>query len=509
MNTLLSYHNHKLATSTNNNHFNNAGFTCDRLQYKNKKPLLTSTELFKSNKPKPITFSNNKQNTISHIEDRQHFITNKNTKQTNLKTSICENQKHLETDTNSAKTNTSNNKNNKKQKQVSIDLHNKYHKMFNNNNNKKQPNKDFVYTSPVPYEVNTVKSEESCCLSSTNSSMKKHHSSNFNSKVKRSLSRPTVSSKKTIDTNKPRSNTYYIKSKNYINSNNKNETNTNTNIPTAPQSQVFSSLTTFKTLFKINELEPKQLTSPSHMKELEELNKKLNLINQSNNINNQSTKFNVINASMLDNSNIKESTSHVNEEVRIASYNRLQTYKLLLDCINMKFSEIQTLVQNSNCCIKDNKSFNKMNSELHSKIEFSQNDNNVYDIEDYEMEEKTNVIVPFGCSTHSKTEPNDNMSMNSEMIKTFLEFNHEGCTNEGDSNIISFLSNCQNEIMSFLQPQKCNGNKYEDDNEENLSEISDVIIDNTNDTINFHVLNTFRKKNEDNKDNNTNKCLLV
>ena len=95
------------------------------------------------------------------------------------------------------------------------------------------------------------------------------------------------------------------------------------------------------------------------------------------------------------------------------------------------------------------------------------------------------------------------------MIKTFLEFNHEGCANEGDSNIISFLSNCQNEIMSFLQPQKCNGNKYEDDNEENLSEISDVIIDNTNDTMNSHVLNTFRKKNEDYKDNNTNKCLLV
>ena len=502
MNTLLSYHNHKLAISNNNNHFNHAGFTCDRLQYKNKKPLLTSTELFKSNKPKPITFSNNKQNTISHIEERHHFITKQNTKQTNLKTSMCENQKRLETDVNVSKTN----KNNKKLKQVSLDLHNKYHKMFNNNHNKKQP-KDFVYTSPVPYEVNTVKSEESCCLLSTNSSMKKHHSSNFNSKVKRSLSRPTVSAKQTLD-NKPRSNTYYIKSKNYINSTNKNETNTN--ITTAPQSQVFSSLTTFKTLFKINELEPKQLTSPSHVKELEELNTKLNLINQLS-ADHQNTKFNVINASMLDNSNIKENHSHVNEEVRVSSYNRLQTYKLLLDCINTKFSEIQTLVQNSSCCIKENKSFNKMNSELHSKIEFSQNDNNVYDIEDYEMEEKTNVIVPFGCSTHSKTEPNDNASMNSQMIKTFLEFNYEGCANEGDSNIISFLSNCQNEIMSFLQPQQCNGNKHEDDYEGNLSEISDVIIDNTNDTLNSHVLNTFRKTNEDNnQDNNKrNKCLLV
>ena len=165
---------------------------------------------------------------------------------------------------------------------------------------------------------------------------------------------------------------------------------------------------------------------------------------------------------------------------------------------------------------------------------------NPYDIEDDEMEEKTNMIIPEGG--HSKTEPNDichrnnediinynsflhykgnnqivepTMSMNSELVKTFLELNYEGggCKggnyyNNNNENIVSFLSNYQNEIKSFLQPSVALNNKgsFINNNHNNTSEMSDVIINNTNDTMTTIVQsghNTFNKLESPHfKDNN-------
>ena len=655
MNSLLTQSNkYNLTLTTSNiqfhsNHFSQNHRSDKRLQNMRNKQLLTSTELFKSNKPKPIMFSN-KQNAISYsssVKNTEESIKDINgnnncnmcynnkkaflKKQNRLKTSICESQKQLDTGLHLNKLVNNNNSVGKKIKQVSIDLQHKYNRIFhkktftkkkkkescelyfsNNNNNTFKNNNinqnDFQYVSPMPYEVAVVKSQE--CFASTNSSLKKQNS-NYGSLVKRSLSKPILNinhnkdnllHKNKKESNKkfqfkPRSNTYYIKSTNYINNmnnntnnynklDNKTETNTNTNTTTAPQSQVFSSISTLQTLFKISELEPKQLTSHEQIKELEELNHKLNLINPNNsnknciehnkiNHNNNNniitshqlldtshnTKCNIINAEMLENSNINPKTNIVNEDVFISSNNRLQTYKLLLDCISKKFSEIQDIVHNDinnkiiyGNGITENKSVNKM-SELHSKIEFTQ-DNipkqihkqspliNPYDIDDDEMEEKTNMIIPQGG--HSKTEPNDvyhrnnddiinynsflqykdnnqmmepTISMNSELVKTFLELNYEGggCNGGGNyynnnENIVSFLSNYQNEIKSFLQPSTTLNNKSSfinnnNHNNNNTSEMSDVIINNTNDTMTTIVQsghNTFNKLESPHFKNNNN-----
>jgi hypothetical protein len=277
---------------------------------------------------------------------------------------------------------------------------------------------------------------------------------------------------------------------------------------------------------------------------------------------------------MLDNST---NTNIINEDVYISSHNRLQTYKLLLDCISNKFSEIQSIVHDDDdtntkvIYVNDNNNNNNTNnklSELHSKIEFSQ-DNilkqnskppkaNPYDIDDDEMEEKTNTIIPQG--RNSKTEPNDigkidnnenidinynsfiqcylkshnnnnnnhviiepTLSMNSDLIKTFLEVNCEGINNNNNNNenIVSFLSNYQNEIKSFLQPS-CNNNNTTDNSDgiinNNTNDTMTTIIQSSHSTYNkidSNVQHNFENKenyvndsSNNNNNNNDNKCLL-
>jgi hypothetical protein len=615
MNTPLiqktKYNNNIAITSQNTNiqlHRSNKPFLNPR-----NKIQLTSSEVFKNNKPKQFLFQSSKHNVTSYsssvknTEESTTSINNKvpfTTKQPRIKTLVYTSQKQFNTELQLNKVNNIMNNNNKI-KQVSIDLQRKYNKKKTSFPKKKKESCDICFhintntnnsTNEFGY-VNQIQQHEDTTNALVNPSMKKHNSCNYyGNVVKRSLSKPMLNVHRVKDSHsntkhkhkednvikfqfKPRSNTYYIKSNNYIHSNNNNKTVNNTNSTTPQQSQVFSSISTVQTLFKANEVEPtKQVSSKDQITSIEELNTKLNTINpNTNNTNNNiqlnmnsncishthhNTKCNIINAEMLDNST---NTNIINEDIYISSHNRIQTYKLLLDCISNKFSEIQSIVHDDddtntkviyvNDNNNNNNNTNNKLSELHSKIEFTQ-DNilkqnskplkaNPYDIDDDEMEEKTNMIIPEGG--HSKTEPNDvyhrnnddiinynsflqykdnnqmmepTISMNSELVKTFLELNYEGggCNgggnyyNNNNENIVSFLSNYQNEIKSFLQPSTTLNNKSSfinnnNHNNNNTSEMSDVIINNTNDTMTTIVQsghNTFNKLESPHFKNNNN-----
>ena len=586
------------------------------------KTQLTSSEVFKSSKPKQFVFQSKHNVTsysssVKNTEESTSSMNNKvpfTTKQTRLKTLVYVSQKHFNTELHLNKVNNIMNSN--KIKQVSIDLQRKYNKKKTSFPKKKKESCDICFhintntnnnTNEFGY-VNQIQQHEDTTNALVNPSMKKHNSCNYyGNVVKRSLSKPMLNVHRVKDSHsntkhkhkennvikfqfKPRSNTYYIKSNNYIHSNNNNNNKTfnNTNSTTPQQSQVFSSISTVQTLFKANEVEPtKQVSSKDQITSIEELKTKLNIMNPNTNNNNNiqfnmnsncishthhNTKCNIINAEMLDNST---NTNIINEDIYISSHNRIQKYKLLLDCISNKFSEIQSIVHDDGIntkliYINDNNTNTNTNnklSELHSKIEFTQ-DNilkqttkqpkaNPYDIDDDEMEEKTNTIIPQG--RNSKTEPNDigkidnnnnekvdinynsfiqcylkshnnnnncnnhmiiepTLSMNSDLIKTFLEVNCEGInSNNNNENIVSFLSNYQNEIKSFLQ-SSCNNNNNATDNSDG------IINNNTNDTmttiiqsshstynkIDSNVQNNFENKEDyvNDNSNNNNKCLL-
>ena len=130
-------------------------------------------------------------------------------------------------------------------------------------------------------------------------------------------------------------------------------------------------------------------------------------------------------------------------EIALSSGRGVQTYKLLLDCINTKFKEIEQIVENdkeNKLAVNENNECNK-ESELHSKIEFTQDQitttdyNNILttnpcDYEDEEMEEKSKLIIPEGKV---------DQSISSNMIKNKGEFD--------EKNLLSFLSN---EMCSFF-----------------------------------------------------------
>ena len=627
MNTPLiqktKYNNNIAITSQNTNiqlHRSNKPFLNPR-----NKIQLTSSEVFKSNKPKQFLFQSSKHNVTSYsssvknTEESTTSINNKvsfTTKQPRIKTLVYASQKQFNTELHLNKVNNIMNNNNKI-KQVSIDLQRKYNKKKTSFPKKKKESCDICFhintntnnnTNEFGY-VNQIQQHEDTTNALVNPSMKKHNSCNYyGNVVKRSLSKPMLNVHRVKDSHsntkhkhkennvikfqfKPRSNTYYIKSNNYIHSNNNNNNKTvnNTNSTTPQQSQVFSSISTVQTLFKANEVEPtKQVSSKDQITSIEELKTKLNIMNPNTNNNNNiqfnmnsncishthhNTKCNIINAEMLDNST---NTNIINEDIYISSHNRIQTYKLLLDCISNKFSEIQSIVHDDDdtntkvIYVNDNNNITNTNnklSELHSKIEFTQ-DNilkqsnkplkaNPYDIDDDEMEEKTNTIIPQG--RNSKTEPNDinkidnnenldinynsfiqcylkshnnnnnhviiepTLSMNSDLIKTFLEVNCEGINNNNNNeNIVSFLSNYQNEIKSFLQPSCNNNNNNTPDNSDG------IINNNTNDTmttiiqsshstynkIDSNVQHNFENKenyvndSSNNNNNNDNKCFL-
>ena len=263
-----------------------------------------------------------------------------------------------------------------------------------------------------------------------------------------------------------------------INTNNNtvNATESNSTGPSA----IFSSISTFKTLFKITDKEKNRISSKEQIKELEELNDKLLNIKNSND---ENKKINVLNANMLDDQ-IDITKKDRNNNIALSSNQRIQTYKLLLECINTKFKEIEEIVENdkeNKLSVNENDECNK-ESELHSKIEFTQdqitttdNNNNIlttnpYDYEDKEMEEKSKMIVPEGQVDQSIT---------SNMIKNKGEFDeknlvsflsNEMCSFFNQNNSMSIITN-NNTTLSIFQTQK-ELNKM--NNEEILNQINQI-----------------------------------
>lgn len=460
-----------------------------RLQKNKCKALLTSSEMKKINKmhKQPIKSNTKEINTISNYQssvkttqesaqsncERSNSLLKKEYKSPN--NNICESQKQLGTALHLNK-----NKGIKKIKQVSIDLQNK------NVIKKKIEAKKKSEANPL------IKSQDI-------------NSKKYNNKQ---TSKNSTVSRRSISVNTKQTSTF--------NSNNTNYTNNETS-QGHPPSQIFSSISTFKTLFKINDKSKHKITSASQIKELEELNEKLNQI-KNQQFNEENKKCIVLNAEMLEEDTHDKETEKKdskNEEIILNSHQRLQTYKLLLDCINAKFNEIQEIVENDiNNKLNPDSYYNSKVSELHSKIEFTQDHItnqpnsskcitiNPYDYEDDEMQERSNIIVPQG---QAKTEPNNinpiintninepTVSINSELLKTLGEFD--------ESNLISFFSN---EMISFFQP---NNNSIITNNNTTLS-----IIQNQKD-ISMTIVNQLKNNNAHNNikneriNNNNNKCL--
>ena len=173
---------------------------------------------------------------------------------------------------------------------------------------------------------------------------------------------------------------------------------------------------------------------------------------------------------MLEETIIKnEKESKIKKEIISSSNQRIQTYTLLLECISKKFKEIEDLLDPEEEKI----------SELHSKIEFTNNEentdsmttiinfderniNNSCDCEDEEIQEKSNIIIPKGenikkvnynnkeriLTDNNFNRVNSNtiffdvtsLSMNSEILKRTINDNND---------FVSFLSN---DMISFFQP---------------------------------------------------------
>ena len=252
------------------------------------------------------------------------------------------------------------------------------------------------------------------------------------------------------------------------------------------ESIILSSISTFKTLFNVKEKKERKIISGAQKKEIEELKKKLISIpinnKEKNIINKKENKYNIISADMLEETIKNE--KEINKEIIISSEQRIQTYTLLLECISKKFKEIEDLLEENEEKI----------SELHSKIEFTNNEenfdsmstiinydekiinNNSCDCNDSEIQEKSNIIIPKGeiiqkihninyfnkeriSTDNCVNRINSNtiffdvnsLSMNSEILKKNINDNND---------FVSFLSN---DMISFFQPN--NNYKISDINE--------------------------------------------
>lgn len=366
------------------------------------KPLLTSAEMSRMTRQhkQPIKANSHIVNTCSSyqssVKNTQESARSSSLLKSHHKYSknpICESQKLLGTNLHLSK-----GKNVKKIKQVSIDLQNKV--LHTKIDIKKKNESNPLIKSTELFTKKKIKNISSC--SSNN---------------KRSTS---------------------VCSSNNTNNNTVSVTESKILGP----SPIFSSISTFKTLFKISDKEKNRISSKEQIKELEELNDKLLNIKNSND---EEKKINVLNANMLDEDQVNLTKNGKQNDIALSSNQRIQTYKLLLDCINTKFKEIEQIVENDKeniLSVNDNNECNK-ESELHSKIEFTQdqitttdyNNNNIlttnpYDYEDEEMEEKSKLIIPEGQIDQSIT---------SNMIKNKGEFD--------EKNLLSFLSN---EMCSFF-----------------------------------------------------------
>ena len=286
------------------------------------------------------------------------------------------------------------------------------------------------------------------------------------------------------------------------------------------ESIILSSISTFKTLFNVKEKKERKIISKEQKNELEELTNKLKSIpinqktkknnikkNDSNELKKQKNekekenKYNIINADMLEETIIKnEKESKIKKEIISSSEQRIQTYTLLLECISKKFKEIEDLLDPEEEKI----------SELHSKIEFTNNEentdsmttiinfderniNNSCDCEDEEIQEKSNIIIPKGenikkvnynnkeriLTDNNFNRVNSNtiffdvtsLSMNSEILKRTINDNND---------FVSFLSN---DMISFFQP----GNNFK---------ISDI----------NELKDKIPKKEKENKNEDNNNC---
>ena len=272
------------------------------------------------------------------------------------------------------------------------------------------------------------------------------------------------------------------------------------------ESIILSSISTFKTLFNVKEKKERKIISEAQKKEIEELKKKLISIpinnKEKNIINKKENKYNIISADMLEETIKNE--KEINKEIIISSEQRIQTYTLLLECISKKFKEIEDLLEENEEKI----------SELHSKIEFTNNEencdsmstiinydekiinNNSCDCNDSEIQEKSNIIIPKGeiiqkihninyfnkekiSTDNCVNRINSNtiffdvnsLSMNSEILKKNINDNND---------FVSFLSN---DMISFFQPN--NNYKISD-----INELKEKIPKN--------------EKNDKNEDNNNN-----
>ena len=152
----------------------------------------------------------------------------------------------------------------------------------------------------------------------------------------------------------------------------------------------------------------------------------------------------------------------INKEIIISSEQRIQTYTLLLECISKKFKEIEDLLEENEEKI----------SELHSKIEFTNNEenfdsmstiinydekiinNNSCDCNDSEIQEKSNIIIPKGEIIQKIHNIN---YFNKEKIST------DNCVNRINSNTIFFDVNSlsmNSEILKKNIELKIKGSIY-------------------------------------------------
>ena len=194
----------------------------------------------------------------------------------------------------------------------------------------------------------------------------------------------------------------------------------------------------------------------------------------------------------------------INNEIILSSNQRLQTYKILLDCINNKFKEIEELVEKEDSIINNNY-INKM-SELHSKIEFSQDDfskdsqttiinlddrnESICDIIEEEMKEKSNIIIPSGNINYNSS---DNINKDFELLTKSM------------MNKIDSIE--QNSINSEMLLK--NLNDY--DNTELVSFISNgmiSLIQNNNSNIIQNNQNIIDIKKQKNSNLDNNKCQI-
>ena len=162
--------------------------------------------------------------------------------------------------------------------------------------------------------------------------------------------------------------------------------------------------------------------------------------------------------------NNKYSIEEINNEIILSSNQRIQTYKILLDCINNKFKEIEELVVKEDSIINNNY-INKM-SELHSKIEFSQDDfskdsqttiinlddrnESICDIFEDEMKEKSNIIIPSGNINYNSS---DNINKDFELLTKSMMNKIDSIEQNSinSENLLKNINDYENtELVSFI-----------------------------------------------------------